>query len=365
MIFKNKKFAVISGLLLVGALPTLHAAPEYGTVSVHGYGHSGYVQSKENSYTGRESGESWDYNYLAVIFSAIIDERTKIVAQIRSGTEITPDSGAYVQHNLTDSFTLRAGQMKAPIGLYNEIRDIKLLQLSTLEPLMYRDSAGTLPDSLRGVSTTYHYDISKHRVSFDVYGGEPVGSNQFATNGVNQKNIYGGRIIYKTPIGLKVAASYFENQSNFSPAIAQGAPVTAPGAIILEDIKTLSIFSVSYLSNRIDFKTEYAEATAFGISGRAYYTQLGVTFAEKFTPFIRYDGLVYAEAFQNDPRFYQYSSVLGINYKLNHSVGLRMENHWNRGYAIVPATSFGQLNPAAGTPLEESRIFAMSVNFIF
>jgi hypothetical protein len=41
-----------------------------------------------------------------------------------------------------------------------------------------------------------------------------------------------------------------------------------------------------------------------------------------------------------------------------------MENHWNRGYAIVPATSFGQLSTLA-PPLEESRIFAMSVNFIF
>lgn len=145
-----KNFAATIGIALLGinTLPNTASAEE--KISVHGYGDTGFARAVENNYTQKPSGNNWDVNYLSVNFTALIDEKTKIVAQIRQGSEIVGDMGAYVNYNVTDNLTGRAGQMKVPAGIFNEIRDIKFLQLSELTPLMYQDAAGTLPDSFKG-----------------------------------------------------------------------------------------------------------------------------------------------------------------------------------------------------------------------
>ena len=362
MRMNTKKIAIIAGALQIGMHAFMvNAAGIDDRVSVHGFGDTGYIRAVENNYTNKVSGSNWDYNYLSVNFTAQVDEKTKIVAEIRGGSEITSDSGAYVNYNLTDNLTARAGQMKAPIGIYNEIRDVKFLQLSTLEPLMYRDSAGTLPASFKGIGGIYHLDMGTHRLSFDIYGGEPKGSNISTATPIGYmltKNIYGGRVTYKTPIGLRLSVSSFQNDTLLSQTTNAA---TDPNA--LQGPKKLSSLSLNYLSNNFDIKMEYAVASAFDHSGTAYYAQAGYTFAGKFTPYIRYDRLLYDNDKAEDPTFYQHSSVLGITYLLNRSVSLRVENHWNHGYAI-PSTVQGT-NFKNATAKLDWNIFAMGLNFIF
>ena len=135
MKLKIKNISVTAGFMLLGIHTLASAASIDDRVSVHGYGDTGFIRAIENNDTRKPGGSNWDYNYLSVNFNAQIDEKTKIVAQIRQGSEILGDMGAYVNYNVTDSLTARAGQMKAPVGIFNEIRDIKFLQLSTLTPV--------------------------------------------------------------------------------------------------------------------------------------------------------------------------------------------------------------------------------------
>ncbi len=367
---KIKNLSVAAGIMILGMPLLANAASISDRVSVHGYGDTGLIHAIDNNYTNKPSSNNWDYNYLSVNFTAQVDEKTKVIAQIRQGSEITGDMGAYINYNVTDNLTARAGQMKAPVGIFNEIRDIKFLQLSTLEPMMYRDAAGTLPDSFKGVESVYHLDSGAHRFTFDAYGGESKGSNNYVMQApsfyVSVQNIYGGRLTYRSPIGLKLSLSTFQNDVLSTTAV--DANTNKATAAETKGYRKLSSASLDYRKNNLEIKMEYAIATQFQntaseVNGKSYYGQMGYTFAEKYTPFIRYDYLLYDNTKSDDPMAYQKSKVLGISYMLNNSVSLRMENHWNTGYAL-PAIVQGSGFSAVTKELNWN-IFALGANFIF
>lgn len=364
----QKHLSAAAGALLLGVHSLVQAASIDEKVSVHGYGDTGMIRAVENNYTGRYSGTKWDYNYLSINVTGQIDDKTKVVAQLRSGSEVTSEMGAYVNHNATDNLTLRAGQMKAPVGIFNEIRDIKFLQLSAISPLMYQDAAGTLPESFKGAEVIYHLDMGAHRLTFDLYGGEPKGAYNYVqiqpTKWFMVENIYGGRMTYKTPIGLKFSLSGFQNDLLTATSATQPATTTVEG----QGIRRLSSASVDYKSANVDFKMEYAIASQFTgtpleQNGKSYYAQLGYTIADKFTPYFRYDYVLYNNDLPDDPLYYQKVKVLGLTYKLNNSVSMRMENHWNTGYAIPSYAQGANFNQA--TAKLDWNTFAMGVNFIF
>lgn len=364
----NIKLAATAGIMLLGIHAQAYAASIDEKVTVHGYGDTGMIRALENNYTGRYSGTKWDYNYLSINVTGQIDDKTKVVAQLRSGSEVTSEMGAYVNYNVTDNLTARAGQMKAPVGIFNEIRDIKFLQLSALSPLMYQDAAGTLPESFKGAEIIYHLDMRNHRLTFDIYGGEPKGAYNYVqiqpSNWFMVQNIYGGRLTYKTPIGLKFSLSGFQNDLLTANSATQPLTTQVDG----QSIRRLSSASIDYRGGNFDIKTEYAiasqfEGTPLEQKGTSYYGQIGYTFADKYTPYIRYDYVLYNNDLPENPLYFQKVKVLGVTYKLNNNVSMRMENHWNSGYAI-PSYAQG-VNFNSTKAKEDWNIFAMGVNFIF
>jgi hypothetical protein len=366
----NKNFWSKAGFLALGMYAISNLALADDRVQVHGYGDTAVLRAPDNFYTSRSNGTKWNYNYLAINVTALIDEKTKVIAQLRAGSEVISEMGAYINYNATDNLTLRAGQMKAPVGIYNEIRDIKFLQQSVLSPLMYQDAANTLPESFKGFEGIYHFDMGAHRLSFDIYGGEPNGANTYVLirpgNYFLVENIYGGRLTYKTPVGLRFSLSKFQSDvlnTTTTPTAAVPLPnATGSGT------RSLSSATADYRGGNLDIKVEYAIASQFvntplEQNGTSYYGQVGYTIAEKYTPYFRYDYVLYDNNQSDAPNYYQKVKVLGVTYKLNNNVSLRMENHWNTGYAI-PAYAQGTNFDSATAKLDWN-IFALGVNFIF
>ena len=374
---KNTQLAMAMSILLFG-LSSVAKAAEDEAISVHGYGDVAMRRAVDNNYTKTHNGTQWDYNYVAVNITAKVDEKTKIVAQIRKGDEIAQDFAVYLNYNATDNLTARAGQIRTPIGLFNEIRDIRFLQLSALTPLVYQDAAGFLPDIFKGYEAVYHLDMGAHRLTFDAYGGEPAGANAYGNMGPTGtfsgnalapdyryalvQNIYGGRITYKAPIGLKLALSLFQND-----LLATVSP-TPPTSAAIPDRYTrrMTAVSLDYRKYGYDIKMEYLAmaqfvGTPFENRGRGYYGQMGYTIAEKYTPYARYDYILYHDSFRGNPNLEQKVKVLGINYKLNNNVSLRMENHWNTGYAILANSPGVEIRP---TTLNWN-VFVLGINVIF
>ncbi|MHB1290875.1 MAG: porin, partial [Sulfuricella sp.] len=307
------------------------------------------LQSKDNTYLNADNKGTWDYNALALLFAAKIDDKSKVWMQLYGTSEKMRLDWAFVDYQLTGNLTGRAGQIKAPIGLYNEIRDIKFLQLSTLEPMLYREESEIAYEAYRGVAVVYNHNIGGGSLSWDAYLGQEVDFENSAT--LKNRRMIGGRVTYKTPVdGLRFMVSVYNNKKENISTSEKGA------------VKTW-ILSADYTSNDWDLKAEYADLNN-GLEGekaKTWYAQAGYTFAEKWTPFVRYDYITTDVAEKTDPAHYQKAKVLGLNYKINNSIAVRLENHWNNGYALPVASR----EVAAGTGKKDWNMLAASISFIF
>lgn len=342
--------AIGMAFLAVGAQSAAHAVDVGDNrVEIHGYGHQGYLQATDNTYLKADNQGTWDYNALALLFTAKIDDKSKLWMQLYSTSEKTRLDWAFVDYQLTSNLTGRAGQIKMPFGLYNEIRDIKFLQLSTLQPMLYQEAAEIAHEAYRGIAVVYDHDIGSGSLSWDAYIGQEVDFENSAT--IKNRSLIGGRITYKTPVeGLKFMASAYNNKKEDTAEAKKG---TAKAWVL----------SADYTNNNWDIKAEYADLNN-GLEGeksKTYYAQAGYTFAEKWTPYVRYDYITTDVADKTDPAHYQKAKVLGLNYKINNNIAVRLENHWNSGYALPVASG----EATAGAGKTDWNMFAASVNFIF
>ena len=339
--------------LAVGVQSAVYAADQ---LEIHGYGHQGYLQTTDNTYLGADTNGTWDYNALALVFTAKIDDKSKVWAQLHNTSKTTRLDWVFLDFQVNNNLVARVGQIKMPFGLYNEIRDIEFLHLSTLNQALYSEAAEIAHEAYRGAAIVYDHDFGGGRLSWDAYLGEVAENNLLVTT--KNRRLVGGRVTYKTPVdGLRFMASAYSNKLDDTVAAKQGT-------------KEAWLLSADYTNNNWDLKAEYAnmDNSLEGKSSKSYYAQAGYTFAEKWTPFVRYDYITTDKTQSADPSYYQKTTSLGVGYKINNSAILRVENNWNSGYALpVASTLTGQSAPevAAGAGKTDWNMFAASISFIF
>lgn len=333
----------------VGVQSVAHAVDVGDWLEIHGYGHQGYLQTNDNTYLGADSKGTWDFNALALVFTAKIDDKATIWTQLHSTSKQTRLDWVFLDYQVNNNLAARVGQIKMPLGLYNEIRDIQFLHLSTLNPALYSEAAEIVHEAYRGAAVIYTHDFGGGSLSWDAYGGE-VADFQAAVT-LKNRRLLGGRVTYKTPLeGLRFMASAFRNKQEDTLTAKKGT-------------EKAWILSGDYTNNNWDLKAEYANLNHAldGKNAKSYYTQAGYTFMEKWTPFVRLDYITTDKTQRTDPSFYQKTVALGVGYKLNNGVSLRLENHWNRGYALPVAAA----EVAAGAGKPDWNMLAASVQFIF
>jgi hypothetical protein len=343
--------AISMAFLAVGVQSASHAAKLGDVLEIHGYGHQGYLQTTDNTYLKADTKGTADYNALALVFTATINEKTRIWAQLHNTSEQSRLDWAYVDYQLTGNLTGRAGQMKMPFGLYNEIRDIKFLQLSTLQPMLYQEASEMVQESFKGVSAIYDHGLGGGSLSWDAYLGQVTEWEESSGTGHKAKRLVGGRVTYKTPVeGLRFMASAYNNAYQD----------TAQTPVNKGNRKTW-VLSADYANNNFDAKAEYAKMKFFSEESETYYVQAGYTFAGKWTPFVRYDYITNDVAEKTNPAHFQKTKVLGLNYKINNSVAVRLENHWNNGFALPLASR----EVTSSTAKTNWNMLVLSVSFIF
>jgi len=335
--------------LALGLQPTAQAiAPE--DLSIHGFGNQGYMQSMDNNYLGTDNNGSWDDSALALLFAAKIDDKSKIWMQWYGTSEKVRLDWAFIDYQLTDNLTARAGQIKSPIGLYTEIRDIRFLQLSVLMPMLYQDASDFAHEAYNGTAVVYKHDFGGGSLIWDAYIGQETNFEGSATT-IKNHRLAGGRVTYKTPLdGLELMVSAYSNNKEDTATATQGA-------------QQMWLFSAGYTSDNWDIKTEYANIDNARIDkkSKTYYMQAGYTFAEKWTPYLRYDYITTDTTQSADPSHYQQTNSLGLGYKINSNINMRVENHWNNGYAMPVLSE----EVTAGAGKMDWNMFVASINFIF
>ena len=137
---------------MLSCVAQIGAAIDFGNdFALHGYGSQDYAQTTDNTYLRADHRGTWDDNFLAFVGTVSLNERSKLWAQLEtSSMDTTRFTWFFVDYQLTDSATAHVGRVKFPLGLYNEIIDVKFLQLSSLEPLLYQ-SAADFAEDIEGI----------------------------------------------------------------------------------------------------------------------------------------------------------------------------------------------------------------------
>jgi hypothetical protein len=301
---------------------------------VHGYGFQNYAQTSSNTYLGADKRGTWDNNFVGLVVAATLTDQSKLWMQI----EDTTARGAnftwfFVDYQINDATRTHLGRVKLPLGFYNEIIDAKSLHPTALEPAIYQTAADMVHDAYHGVGIDHEQDVGNGHLLWQAWGGNvydrdpPVDSRD--------RRAFGGRVTYRTPFdGLSLMLSAYRTQVE---ALIDNSMTNEDRAIV----------SAELVRNGWDLKTEYATHKFFGVSSHGYYVQAAYAVSDKVKPYARYDYVTTDKAQRQDESFYQQTFVAGIGYKLAPNIGLKIENHFNRGYALPVAS--GEVIAGAGS----------------
>ena len=121
------------------------------------------------------------------------------------------------------------------------------------------------------------------------------------------------------------------------------------------------IVSASYVTDNYDIKTEYANHKRLSINSRGGYVQGGYTLNDKWKPYVRYDYFTTDKSQKSDPSYYQKTFMLGVEYRIGPNLTARVEDHFNRGYALPVASD----EVTAGSGSDHWGLFVAGINFVF
>jgi len=327
--------------------------------NLHGFAHQAFLISNSNAngehFTGADTHGSFDMNSLALLFSFKATNDLSVWVQLFAGNESDMRlDWAYADYRINDSLRIRGGQIKAPLGLLNETRDIKYLHLSVIDPAIYSETAGIMFEAFRGASAILEHDVAGGRVTLDLFGGSP---HYYEGEETEEKHygLIGGRLQYETPVeGLLIGGT-----------IATIKEREEEGGEEKSGSKTIAGGSLEYKHADLQLRSEYMQLLGIEHNKYGYYVEGGYTFADNWTPFVRYDYFTADKHHKSAPENYQEAVAFGVNYRFNKFASLRVEDQIIKGYAL-PAIEFEEENP--GVPFAGDKhwnLFAVSLNLMF
>ncbi|HXU80884.1 MAG TPA: hypothetical protein VN914_05770 [Polyangia bacterium] len=218
-------FLVVS-LLLLGAAPAL--ADEDGEslfdVEVHGFVSQGAIKTIRNNFLVPNSKRgSFDLTEAGINFTKPVSDRLRLGFQLFGGGFVP--TGAYnakldwfyLDYHWKDWLGIRAGRVKLPFGLYNEINDVDSARVPALLP------QSTYPVANRNFLLAqtgfeiYGYLGSERAgaLEYRLYGGTIVfdlapqqSGLPYVVRGVDFAYLAGGRLMWELPVeGLRLGGS--------------------------------------------------------------------------------------------------------------------------------------------------------------
>ena len=348
---KRASCLIMSGLCAAGLFSTAQAAG----IELHGYGYQDYVQANGNNYLGADGKGSWDNNFLGLVGAVSLNDKSKLWAQLQaSSTDQNRFTWFFVDYQFSNQLRGHVGRVKLPMGLYNEIIDAKNLQVSQLEPVMYQGASDMVYDAYHGVGLDYDHDFAGGHMMWQVYGGN---INDYTFDPVNgdaqDRRTFGGRVTYDAPVdGLKFLLTLNRTQMQ---VITGGV---RDNAIKNED---RAMLSASYVTDNYDLKAEYAHHKRLDVTSLGYYVQGAYSLNDSWKPYVRYDYFTTDKSQKSDPSFYQKTFMVGVEYKIGPGVSVRVEDHFNRGYAMPVASE----EVSAGAGKTNWGLFVAGLNFAF
>lgn len=221
----------VLGLLLVSlscATPSVLGQEPASAVELHGFGDWAYGRTSNNTYLAGLPEGNYRQANLALNVTASVKDRLRVVGQAEwreseHGSRTLLDY-AFAEWKFSDALLLRAGQVKQPFGISNEVSTVGTLRPFFALPQAIYGPVGLIGLAYRGLGITGSRELGKGwSLFYDVYAGstviedfespedllrgKPVGQ-ETAIEIESTRDLYGGRLALGTPVsGLRVGLS--------------------------------------------------------------------------------------------------------------------------------------------------------------
>jgi hypothetical protein len=268
----SSKQAVLLGTALVAVLRSTANAAEVGsdsTVVVRGFVSQGFIKSTGNDYLVDSTRGSFAFSEAGINFTTQPSDRLRLGMQLFAfslgplGNYRVNADWYYLDYRLRDWFGIRAGRLKLPFGIYNDIADIDAARVPALLPSsLYTPSSrdfflaqtggevyGFVPLRRLG-ALDYRLFGGSITVDLPSQAGSPVVISQLSI-----PYITGGRLNWETPLdGLRVGggaiAGKFEVTYLFPMTPAINARINIYAAV----------GSVEYAARNLLLQGEYSQS---------------------------------------------------------------------------------------------------------
>jgi hypothetical protein len=262
---------LLSGLLL--ALPSqaavLGEAGDFASVEVHAFASQGFILTLKNDYLadGTTDG-SFEFSEVGINVTKVLTDSLRLGAQLfaqdlgPSGNYSASFDWFYLDYRPWDWLGFRAGRLKIPYGLYNEIQDVDAARVPVLLPqsvyplqtrhILFAQTGAELYGFLRvDALGALDYRLFAGTIFLDADELTPAGAAVEVDFQVPY--VWGGRLLWETPLeGLRVGGSLERVRLDTTAFLPGMAPIE------IKNHSWLWVACAEYAFSELTLTAEYA-----------------------------------------------------------------------------------------------------------
>ncbi len=237
------------------------------SVEIHAFASQGFIVSKYNNYLAEDTTHgSFQFSEVGINFTKTLTKDLRMGLQLfaedlgPTGNYTPKVDWFYLDYRWKDWLGFRAGRVKIPFGLYNEIQDVDSARVPILLPQSVYpiENVNYLLAQTGGEAYGYLKLGDVGALDYAVYGGTILvdtlvpPNSPYQIQDLNVPYVVGGRVLWETPLdGLRVGGSAQAFRLNATFVVQdQSAKITLPA--------NLWVGSAEYVAHDLTLAAEYS-----------------------------------------------------------------------------------------------------------
>jgi hypothetical protein len=337
------------------------------SVEVHAFASQGFIATTHNNYLSDDTTHgSFQFSEVGLNFTKTVTDNLRMGFQLfaqnlgPTGSYDVKFDWFYLDYRWKDWLGFRAGRVKIPFGLYNEINDVDSARVPVLLPqsVYPLESDNYLLAQTGGEIYGYLKSRSAGALEYRAYGGTILvdtlvaPSTLYQVQDLNVPYVVGGRLLWEAPLeGLRVAGSVqaLKLDATLLTSAMAATPTMAaiPAASASVEIPAeLWVASVEYAAHDLVLAAEYSRwYVSSSSTNPAVIPQTPVTTSERGYVMATYrvakwlqPGIYYAVEFPDiDKRSgranFQHDVATTLRFDINSHWLIKLEGHFMSGTA--------------------------------
>jgi hypothetical protein len=378
----SRRLAALFAVLCIAGSPIgestaraqAEAPPDPYALEVHAFVSQGFLVTTDNNYLAESSQGSFELSEVGINFTKPLTDDLRVGIQLFArdlgpiGNYDAQLDWFYIDYRWADWLGFRAGRVKVPYGLYNEVNDVDSARTFVLLPQsLYPTEQRDFLLAQTGVEIYGYVDLKRAgAIDYRLYGGtifiDDFGSSSpgspIRIAEVNIPYVVGARLLWETPLpGLRAGGSIQVLQLDIDvvadPMVTAGLqaagrlPTDFTGSFEAELAALLWVGSIEYVAQELLVAAEYGrwtvdiDSTAEALVPQDSTTseRMYVMAAYRVTPWLQpgaYYALYFEDTSDRDRRSKrQHDTALTLRFDVNEHWLIKLEGHYMHGTAAL------------------------------